>query len=331
MTRTATLDPVELPGLEQIARAWPQERWGVLRPLTAGRTNESFHVASDNGEFVLRRLWEGKTIPSLQFELALIHRLAAHGVPVAETLPTAERAPWAEAGGRLWTLSRFVPTDAEPPKLQAARLAGEVLARFHDAVAGWGLDIASPEQDRTALALAALDAIDANAVPQELTSVPERCRRILEALRVALPVLRAPLPTIVIHGACRTSSVLYRQGKVAALLDMDSSRLGPVPEDLAIAVASFAKCRGGDAAVRADAAAALFAGYRSRRGIADGELAALPAYLAQALTYPLVKALGRVVQGRNSVADFERGAWRLAAAEYALERPAALIELLGKT
>lgn len=305
------------------------EHVNLLGPLAAGRTNQSFHVAGDDGEFVLRRLWEGKSVPSLQFELALIRRLAAHGVPVAETLPTAESAPWAEADGRLWTLSRFVATDAEPPKLQAARLAGEVLARFHDAVAAWGLDIAPPEQDRTAIAYSGLDAIDGNTVPQGLTSFPERCRSVLEALRAVLPALRTGLPTTVIHGACRMSSLLYRHGRVAALLDMDSSRLGPVAEDLGIALASFAKRRGGDAALAEEPAAALLAGYRSQRGIAGPELAALPAYLAVALTYPLVKALGRVTQRRDSVAVFERGAWRLAAAEHALEQPTVLVRLLS--
>jgi Ser/Thr protein kinase RdoA (MazF antagonist) len=203
-----------------------------------------------------------------------------------------------------------------------------VLARFHEAVQGWGLDRAPKEQDRTGLALAGLEGLAAGAVPQELTFVPGRCGAVLEALRSSMPQIRAGLGTTLIHGACRTSSLLYRGGKVAALLDMDSSRLGPVAEDLGIALASFAKCRSGEAAVGADAASALLNGYRSVRRIADAELVALPGYLAQALVYPLLKALLRVAEGRAPPAEFERGAWRLAAAEHAVARPAALVELL---
>lgn len=317
-----------LPDLDHVAQAWRLGSWNLLRRLAAGRTNESFHLASRAGEFVLRRLWEGKTIPSLAFELALLERLATHGVPVAETMPTTDSLRWAQASGRLWTLSRFVTNDGEPTRVEAARLAGQVLARFHDAVQGWGTESAPPEQDRAALALEILGGIAETAVPRALTSVPDRARAALEGLRATLHDLRAGLNTTVIHGACRTSSLLYRGGKVAALLDMDSSRLGPVAEDLGIALASFAKCRTGDGALGLEPATALLAGYRSVREIGDDELRALPSYLAQALVYPLVKALARVAEGRVSVADFERGAWRLAAAEHALAGPAALVERL---
>jgi hypothetical protein len=79
-------------------------------------------------------------------------------------------------------------------------------------------------------------------------------------------------------------------------------------------------------------AAALLAGYRSPGSELGAEdVAALAPYLAQALTYPLVKGLDRVVSGQEGVEEFERGAWRLAAAEHALDRPSALLGLPGET
>jgi hypothetical protein len=60
------------------------------------------------------------------------------------------------------------------------------------------------------------------------------------------------------------------------------------------------------------------------RRLREGKTAGAP-------TYPLVKALGRVAQGRDRPEDFQRGAWRLAAAQHALNRSAELLRLLGQT
>jgi Ser/Thr protein kinase RdoA (MazF antagonist) len=62
----------------------------IQRPLTAGRTNDSFRLVCTRGDFVLRRLREGKTAGALAFELDLIARLSAKGVPVAEAVATVD-------------------------------------------------------------------------------------------------------------------------------------------------------------------------------------------------------------------------------------------------
>ncbi len=60
------------------------------------------------------------------------------------------------------------------------------------------------------------------------------------------------------------------------------------------------------------------------RRLREGKTAGAP-------TYPLVKALGRVVQGRDRPEEFQRGVWRLATAQHALNRSAELLHLLGQT
>lgn len=319
----------QVPGLGQVAAAWPLGQWRTLQRLAAGRSNDSFHLVADGGEFVLRRLRRDKTPDALGFELALMHRLAACGVPVAEIMLNSAGAASAHIAGRLWTVSRFVASDVAPKGAALAQLGGEVLARFHAALDDFCPGFALPEeQRRLEMAAATLDQLEGVAAADALRQVMERSRRVLRGAGLELQLRRPALASVVIHGACRSSSLLVRDGRIAALLDMDSARQGTVAEDLGIALASFAKRRAGDAALDAASARAFWDAYRALRPVAAADAEALPVYLCQALIYPLVKALERTVRGLDHAAEFGRGAWRLAAAEHALARPADLLRCL---
>ena len=318
------------PGTDQVAAAWQLGRWRALEHLAAGRNNDSFHLVTNGGEYVLRRLRQGKSTQELEFELELIRRLAASGLPMAQVVRAADGAEWHEFAGRLWTVGRFVPSDPTLKTAELAGLAGDVLARFHLAVAEFSPAFPVPdEQDRLALAAEILGRFYDLDVSPALQSQIERSRRlILQAIPERNRRCRA-LTAGIIHGGCRVSSLLLRHGRVAALLDMDSARHGPLPEDLAIALASFAKRRAGDAAMDASRAEAFCRGYRARRPIGIAETEAVPVYLAQALIYAHVKALERVVLGADDRRDdIARGAWRLAAAEHALDRPGEVVLLV---
>lgn len=321
----------EIPEFTQVLRLWPLGSYLHSKRLTAGRNNESIHLRTTEGDYVLRRSRASKTTEALAFEHGLIAHLRQQGFPVPEIILSFAGLTWESCGGRLWMVSRFIVGDQLIRDEKSATLAGAILARFHVAMAVFKPDISVlPKFNRIVEIQSILAACeDHPALKAEFSSLILRSRQATQKTAEMLELSAKGLPKTVIHGSCRLTSLLMQDNQIVALLDMDSARCGSHAEDIAIALASFAKCRTGTAAVDAIMANSFLNAYAAILPIESAEAEAIPAYLAQTLLFHWLKAMERSLV--SSPYDFEQIAkvqWRLLSAEHAICNPQQIISLL---
>lgn len=307
--------------IERVLRRWQMGRLLGFEQLAAGRTNESFRVEVEQGTFVVRRSRVSKVTGAVVFEHDLNAALARQGVPVPEVIRDPAGASFNEIDGRLWTIARFMAGGHPERTESVARLGGRTLARFHTAAqAVRGHANLPPPENRVAASRACLDACEAVAsLDQELGALVARTRSAVEAAAPAVAASGADPSRLVIHGSCRLSSLLVDGSELAAVLDLDGARLGTRAEDIAVALASFAKCRDGSDVLDGRLAAAFIDGYRSRGVLTHPEMDGLSGHLAQALLYAWTKRLQRTL-GTTPIdrKPLARSLWRLVSAERAI-------------
>ncbi len=321
----------EVPEFTQVLRLWHLGACLRCERLTAGRNNESFHLQAETGDYVLRRSRASKSAEALAFEHALIAHLRQQGFPVPDLILSLDGLTWESCGGRLWTVSRFIFGDQPTRTEQTATLGGEILARYHLAMADFKPNTTvPPEAYRIADVLNSLAAYEDNPISDTAVStLIERTRKAAHKTAELLDASAKGLPQTIIHGSCRLTSLIIQNDKIVALLDMDSARCGSRAEDIAIALASFAKCRAGTAAVDVIMAGSLRKAYASNLAIGRAETDAIPAHLAQALLFPWVKAMARSLATLPYDSNLlAKAQWRLVAAEHAISKPQQIVNLM---
>jgi homoserine kinase type II len=321
----------EVPEFTQVLSLWPLGTCLNCRRLTAGRNNESFHLRTEVGEYVLRRSRTNKSFEALAFEHSLIAHLRQKGFPVPKLIPSLAGLSWESCGGRFWTVSQFIVGDQPIRHQRTASLGGEILAHFHVAMDDFQADTpVPPEANRIVEVLSTLAACqDHPALTAEVSTLITRSRKATQKTAELLELSAKGLPRTIIHGSCRLTSLLMQNDKIVALLDMDSARCGSRAEDIAIALGSFAKCRAGSAAVDSIMANCFHKAYTSILDTGPAEAEAIPAHLAQALLFPWVKAMERSL----AIIPYDpyhlaKAQWRLAAAEHAISKPQQIVSLM---
>lgn len=321
-------DAPDIPGLRDAARHWDLGCWHSLSPMAHGVNNQSFLLVTERGRFVLRRARHSKTVDAIRFEHGLIGHLLHHGVPVPTLVPGRDGATWTLAEGRLWSVADFIPSDRLPAKDDVARQVGEVLAGFHLAAAQFAPPVRVPdpwskatEAQHALTALPRLDHPGARALAQRIG-----CAVVQSA--AAEEAWAGKLRAGIIHGGCRMTSVLFREGRLVALLDLDSARQGPRAQDIAICLASFAKPGTPGRALHPERTAAFRDGYVSRAALDECDRQALPAYLATVVLRQAVADLARFASRPDDEARLAKAELRTAAAELALVSPLAVSALI---
>lgn len=321
----------EIPEFTQVLRLWPLGTYIDGKRLTAGRNNESFHLRTEAGDYVLRRSRDSKTSEALAFEHSLIAHLRQQGFPVPELIPSLAGLTWESTSGRLWTISRFIVGDQPIRDEKSAALGGAILARFHTAMAAFKPDTSvPPKANRIVEILNVLATCETHpSLTAEVSTLIKRSRKATHKTGELLEHSAKGLPQTIIHGSCRLTSLLMQNDEVVALLDMDSARCGSRAEDIAIALASFAKCRAGTAAVDSIMVNSFHRAYASILHIGKAEAEAVPAHLAQALLFPWVKAMERsLVSSPYDSKQLAKAHWRLLATEHAISKPQQIVSLM---
>lgn len=320
--------PPDLPGLREAARQWELGAWHSLSPMAHGVNNESFLLAADRGRFVLRRARASKTLDDIRFEHALIAHLLRHGLPVPEPVPGRDGGTWILAGGRLWSLAAYIASGPLPDSENAARQAGEVLGRFHAAAAQFVAAVPVPgARSKATEARDALDALPRLDHPAA-QALAQRIRAAVAQSAAAEAAWSERLRIGIIHGGCRMTSVLFREGRLVALLDLDSARQGPRAQDIAISLASFAKPKAPGLALHPARAAAFREGYSARAAIEEPDRQAIAAFLPGVLLRQALADLARFATAPADGARFAKAEARSAAAELALARPETVSALM---
>jgi Ser/Thr protein kinase RdoA (MazF antagonist) len=234
--------------------------------------------------------------------LALVHRirmaLADDGLPALAPLPAEDGAFTVSWHGRLVEAAQLVDHEGPAATRQAAPAVFGGLARLHDALAGWRLELTiTPPQPRTCNHMSLLEASDwLTALQHRLTSTGEGTGDSLATVRVAvdlldrlgdLPVPDCRQPTYV---DVSPYNFLVNDGVVAAIVDFDMLTIAERAYDVAYALAVFGWA-GADASAtgRWQDAAVLLSAYNHAASLplSPEEVASIPALMAR---LPVVQA-----------------------------------------
>jgi homoserine kinase type II len=248
-------------------RAWglpPPER---VRPEPKGGVNTNHHLWAGGRRFFLR-VNEGKADADVLFEAEVLRFLADARFAVSRLLPAEDGRPFVVVAGRQAMLFAYaageeVRTDAATP--ERCRRVGEQLARLHDLSAGFAGERTNPYGPaRVAEWLRALRP-DGGGDREVAAALP----LLEEELGLALSLPGAPRGLV--HGDLFVDNVLWIGERVSAVLDWEMSCTEAFAYDLAVALSAWCYTDRYDGS----RAAALVAGYRTRRRVEPETLAAL--------------------------------------------------------
>ena len=277
--------------------------WLSPRPLSAAAL-----VRTPGGTyFVKRHHTTVRPVASLREEHAFLIHLRAHAAPVVRVLTDGgggtvhERGPWTyevHTVGEGEDLYREAISWSPFADVEHAYAAGAALARLHTAAQGYDAPHRGPAPLIAGFSVfAAEDPIAAvegyaAARPAVAAELAERPGWRADLERWHLPFharLRphlAELEPLWAHGDFHASNLLWHDdGRVSSVIDFSLCDRAYAVHDLATAIERNAVewvelDAKGAAAVHAEAARALIAGYRSERELSDAERAALPELLA---------------------------------------------------
>jgi homoserine kinase type II len=241
------------------------------RPILAGSVNTNVELQLTGGGRAFLRVYEEQTLETGAGEAKLLAHLAAHGVTTPRPLLLADEAgafiaehagkpvavfPWVE--GEILCQHRVTP--------DAAAQVGEALARVH--LAGAAYPHAPPSRFGPAQLEARVRTLQATALPDELTAVVARL-----AARLERAVPRTPGPEGLVHGDLFRDNVLWKDGRIAALLDFESASREGYAFDLMVTILAW--CFGD--ALDPALARAMAQGYARVRPLAEAEATRLHA------------------------------------------------------
>jgi homoserine kinase type II len=241
-----------------------------VRSEPKGGVNSNYHVWAGGRRFFLR-VNEGKSDADVRFEAEVLRFLEDARFPVARLARAEDGRPFVPVAGRQAMLFDHVAGEEAGPGAvtpERCRRIGEQLARLHDLAGGFTGERPNPYGPaRVSQWLAALGP-DGAGDPEVAAALP-----LLEAELARASALPSA-PRGLVHGDLFTDNVLWIGDRVSAILDWEMACTDPFAFDLGVALSAWCYGDGYDR----PRAAALVAGYRSRRKVEPETLEALPAW-----------------------------------------------------
>lgn len=222
-------------GLEDLARILSpfDLRPHRARGIDQGTVNSNFRVDTDGGELFVR-VNEGKSEADVRYEGALLWHLGVRRYPTPQPLRRSDGRPFTPHGSKWvtafpWVVGAVLEDDKITPE-HCAQI-GAALGALHRAAADFG-----ERRDGVYTFENIARRIDG------LRGEP-RVAEILPLLDEEVAFLRgarAPsLPSGTIHGDLFPDNVLWRGGRVAAVLDFEQASVGRYAYDLAVALLAW--------------------------------------------------------------------------------------------
>lgn len=250
------------------------------RFLSAGLMNGNWRLDTAEGSFALKRIMD-VTLPLARRNLAVLAELAEAGVPVARPLATSTGETVAEIAGRGYCLIPWTEGDHQPGTAltldQAADL-GVLLGQIHQNLNGERTARLLPPGPQQATALVTTPAaahteadrfLALIAALESPTAFDAEAAEALGERKVLLDKYGSERPSTEValgpvgwtHGDVQHRNVLWRDGKIAGVIDWDRIRVRPFGEEVArTATVQFG---GEDGYLDLERTAAFVAGYRS--------------------------------------------------------------------
>jgi len=252
--------------------------------------NLVLRVEADGETLVLRRY--GITPPEeVRWELALLRHLRAGGFPTIAPLVRPDGAPFGRFAGKPAILYPYIPghsgcaatLDRETAMLQTATAIG----RLHRLTGGLTLPyprVRSGSDSRRLLA-AFRDAVARRGVAADepalagLVAAVEAADREFAARLAAATAAPGGLPEGVVHHDAHCANVLFRDGRLVALIDFDDACPGPLVGDVGVLLGAWAIDPATDA-LDPERAGRLLRAYERERPLGGAERDLLPDVLA---------------------------------------------------
>lgn len=226
-----------VPGVVLEAYGW--QDCGV-QAATSGLINATYFVSNgDVPHAVLQRL-HPVFGPTVNIDLdAVTEHLAGHGLQTPRLLRTASGERWVEHDGKVWRAISYLPgrTFDKVPSAEAAQSAGELVGRYHVALADLDhtfVHVRAGVHD-TAAHVAKLARLRAEGAP-EIDALADE----ILAEAAALPDFSA-LPLRPCHGDLKISNVLFAPDSMEAvcLIDLDTNAMQHIAYELGDALRSW--------------------------------------------------------------------------------------------
>ncbi len=246
--------------------------------IAAGMQNSNYFVTTGGGRFVLT-VFENIDTPALDFYLALLDRLAQHGIPCPQPQVGDDGRHWRWLAGKPAALLSCLPGDAvEIPGATHCRAVGEMLARLHLVAADMPQALPNP------CGATWRQAVGETLLP--LLSAGER-ELLTDELLFQSAQNYSRLPRGVIHADLFRDNVLWdASGRLTGVLDFYFAGEDAWLFDLAVVA--------NDWCADDEALSALFAGYAGLRAPSGVEIEAWPAMRrAAALRFWLLRLEAR--------------------------------------
>ncbi|GMU37575.1 MAG: phosphotransferase [Phycisphaerae bacterium] len=278
-----------------------------LTPLTKGsRRSPKTGIVAERGKFLLKRRDAAHCDPErIRFAHALQAHLKRAGFPAPGVIPTRSGGrTFLRVGEHVYELFEFVAGQRYRATPAEAWSAGETLAEFHAAAASLEARGPVPRADYhdNAVVRRAFDSIREQAPGTEgaaAAGILQRLHRAYDAASRAAAACGLPtFPAAVIHCDWHPGNMLFREGRVAAVIDYDTARVSRRVIDVANGALQFSLVGGED--VRdwpdepdLDRFGAFLSGYESRSRFQPGERDAIPPLMVEALIAEAVAPLAR--------------------------------------
>jgi Ser/Thr protein kinase RdoA (MazF antagonist) len=260
-----------------------------INPLAGGRINQSFHIRSDQGEFVMQRLHamfgsDGAVIRNAA-SAAESMAMAGMGAPLA--VRTIDGRLWVEDVG-LWRLLKLVPgRRATASTVATCTEAARYLATFHKAMLEKPPELIPIPEEEFALAkpLGPSDWEFLFSRYQDSPECAETCDLLDRGRELAADLPAFDMTTIgVVHGDPKLDNFLFDEsGRAVGLVDLDTVNTGSIVWELADAMRSMACVRepGDVVCLDGEIFKAMVEAYKAEGiSLTDKEWRALPAAMA---------------------------------------------------
>lgn len=238
--------PVQDRALAGVLRIYRLTRFSAV-PVAEGLLNRGYRVETDAGRFFLKCYVDQATAtrPAVGAQHRASRRLAALGLPVTPPVRTPDGRTFTSYGGRLFALYPWVEGShrhgTELDQRECGDL-GALLGRLHLALGEVCAPVRQPAGHRSAdpdetarLVRQLLGQVRALGTGDEFDALAGRRLterlELLDTHRHRRPAPPAAPPTGWTHGDFHGLNLLYRQGRVAAVLDWDKLGVRPQAEE----------------------------------------------------------------------------------------------------
>lgn len=278
---------------------------GILESVTefkrGSRRSPKVGIVSEHGKFLLKKRDRTRGgIKRIRYAHAIQNHLAERGFPLPRLITPRDMADTIlTLDGEFYELFEFVSGHGFAGEASEVRDAGNALARFHVAMSDFptgGREITTGYHDAVAVQTGL------NAIPPQVSGHDSAAGKDAEVIGLTVNLYEAyteagqaveqagynDWPVCVVHSDWHPGNLLFKLGKVVAVIDYDCAKIGKPASDVANGALHFSMVAGGnpqDWPDHLDVARVreFISGYEEARQLSPDEQEALPHLMIEAL------------------------------------------------